>query len=170
MAEEIINRQLRSPLVTLDLSTYQIGGARVVYDLTQNLFEGLALKEQDFRQFLAEHDWQSYKGKHVAIGCSAEAIIPLWAEMLLATYLANHAQTVVYGSLEELEKEIIRKMIAALPTDLFANRAVVVKGCTDIPFPAYTYVQLTQKLLPVVKRLMFGEACSMVPIYKRANR
>ncbi len=167
MENTIVNRVASSPIVTLDLSEYKIEGERVMYDLKDNLFQGLVLREKDFRTFLKEHGWSVYAGKHVAIHCSADAIIPSWAQMLLTTYLAPHAETVVYGSFNDLEKQIIQKMLANINVEALTNRPVVVKGCGDIPFPEYIYVQLTQMLLPVVKSLMFGEPCSTVPIYKK---
>ncbi len=170
MEQPIVNRVAKSPIVTLDLSEYQLGGERLIYDLKDNLFQGLVLREKDFRTFLKEHDWAAYAGKHVAIQCSADAIVPSWAQMLLTTYLAPYAETVVYGSLDELEREITRKMLDAIELEPLANRPVVVKGCSNLAQPEYAYVALTQRLIPVVKSLMFGEPCSTVPIYKQKKK
>lgn len=170
MEETIVNRVASSPIVTLNMSDYKIEGERIIYDLKDNLFQGLVLREKDFRTFLKEHDWSVYEGKHVAIQCSVDAIVPSWAQMLLTTYLVPYAATVVYGSLDDLEKQIIQKMLAKVNVEELADRPVVVKGCSDIAFPEHIYVQLTQLLQPVVKSLMFGEPCSTVPIYKKKRK
>ena len=163
----IINRVASSGLVTLDLEEYYHPGERVVYDLAGNLFGGLILKEKDFRDFLKTHDWSSYAGQNVALICSADAIVPMWAFMLLAVHLAPHAHHVVFGDLEALENALFAEALAKINPEDFRGSKVVVKGCGKKPVPAYAYVEVTRKLQPVVQSLMFGEPCSTVPLYKR---
>ncbi|UYZ61725.1 DUF2480 family protein [Hymenobacter weizhouensis] len=165
--EEIINRVAQSALTTLNLEEFIHSGERVAYDIKDNLFHGLILREKDFREFIKTHDWSQYDGKNVAIICSADAIVPTWAYMLLATKLHGHAHRYVFGNLEALEQELFHEAIAALDAEQYRDAKVVVKGCGDKPVPTYAYVAIMQKLLPVAASLMYGEPCSTVPIYKR---
>ena len=167
MAEEIINRVANSPLVSFDLEAYYPTGERVVYDLKDNLFQGLILREKDFRTFIKAHDWGQYAGKHVAIICSAEAIIPTWAYMLLASKLQAEAATVIVGDAEALETALFQQQFAQIDWASFQGKKVVLKGCSDKPVPQAVYVAATNRLLPYVASLMFGEPCSTVPVYKR---
>jgi hypothetical protein len=163
----IINKVVNSGLLTLDLEDYYHPGERVVYDITDNLFHGLILKEKDFREFLKAHDWTQYTDKNVAIICSADAIVPTWAYMLLATYLEPYANFFVFGGLETLEEALFSRALAKLDLASFKDARVVVKGCGNLPVPTYAYVEITRLLKPHVKSLMYGEPCSTVPIYKR---
>lgn len=165
--EEIINRVTQSALTTLNLEEMIHPGERVVYDIKDNLFHGLILREKDFREFVKTHDWTQYDGKNVAIICSADAIVPTWAYMLLATKLQNHAHRYVFGDLDALEQELFQEAIAAIDADFYRDAKVVVKGCGTIPVPTYAYVAIMQKLLPVTSSIMYGEPCSTVPLYKR---
>ncbi|WP_020529223.1 DUF2480 family protein [Flexithrix dorotheae] len=167
MEEQIINRVANSPLISIDLEEYYHPGERVVYDLKQNLFQELILREKDFRAFVKENDWSQYKDKNVAIVCTADAIVPTWAFMLIASKLQPHANMVTFGSLEELESALFREAISKINTEELKDRMVVVKGCSDLPVPVSAYVELTRKLRPIVKSIMFGEPCSTVPIYKK---
>lgn len=169
MEAPIINRVAGSGLVSLDLETYYHPGERVVYDLKDNLYMGLMLREKDFRAFLKEHDWTQYAGKNVAITCSEDAIVPTWAYMLLTLQLQPYANTVVYGSLTDLEEKLYFDAIAQLDPDDYRDARVVVKGCSKVPVPTAAYVELTRRLRPVVQSLLFGEPCSTVPLYKRAK-
>ncbi|GAB3577008.1 DUF2480 family protein [Spirosoma luteolum] len=169
MEAPIINRVAGSGLVSLDLETYYHPGERVVYDLKDNLYMGLMLREKDFRAFLKEHDWTQYAGKNVAITCSEDAIVPTWAYMLLTLQLQPYANTVVYGSLTDLEEKLYFDAIAQLDPDDYRDARVVVKGCSRVPVPTAAYVELTRRLRPVVQSLLFGEPCSTVPLYKRAK-
>ena len=168
MAEqnEIVNRVSQSSLVSIDLETFYPQGERVVYDLAQNLFQGLILKEKDFRAFIKDHDWPQYKGKHVAITCSADAIIPTWAYMLLSSKMQPYAATVILGGLEELEKRLFSQVLSNINPEDYTNTKVVIKGCSGLPVPDSAYVDLTTKLRPYVSSIMFGEPCSTVPVYK----
>lgn len=163
---EIINKVAQSGLVSIDLKDFYDTGERIVYDLAQNLYQGLILKEKDFRQFLKEHQWESYTGKNVAIICSADAIVPTWAYMLLAVHLQPYAKNFVFGNLEDLEKHLFCKKFSETDWSVYEGKKVVVKGCSDLPIPLYAYVALTSILQPIVQSLMFGEPCSTVPIYK----
>ncbi len=165
--EEIINRVAKSGLITLDLEDYYHQGERVVYDLKDNLFMGMILKEKDFREFLKNHDWSQYTGKNVAVGCSEEAIIPTWAYMLLTLHLSPYAHTVVFGDLNDLEEKLFFDAITSIDPEEYRDARVVVKGCSKHPVPTAAYVEITRKLQPVVQTLMFGEPCSTVPLYKR---
>ena len=167
METEIINRVASSGLVTLDLEEYYHPGERIVYDLKDNLYMGLILKEKDFRAFLKEHDWRQYADKNVAITCTEDAIVPTWAYMLLTLQLQPHAHAVVYGSLADLEEKLYFDAIARLNPEAYRDARVVVKGCSKVPVPTAAYVELTRVLRPVVQSLLFGEPCSTVPLYKR---
>ena len=170
MEEElIVNRVANSGLLTLDLEAYYHSGQRVVYDLKNNLFHELILKEKDFRAFLKENDWAVYKGKNVAITCTADAIIPTWAFMLLTLYLRPHAHIIVYGNLEDLEDALFRDALSKIDLNHFRDAKVVIKGCGKLPVPASAYVEITRLLQPVVQSLMYGEPCSTVPLFKRAK-
>ncbi len=167
MEEPIVNRVARSALITLDLADFYHPGERLVYDLAQNLYQGLILKEKDFRAFVKEHDWSAYAGKNVALTCTAEAIIPTWAYMLLASALTPHAHLVVFGTLEQLEQALFQQALSRLNPEDYRDQRVVIKGCGEVPVPEYAYVEITRLLRPVVKSLMYGEPCSTVPVFKR---
>ena len=162
-----MNRVAGSGLVTLDLEDYYHPGERVVYDLKDNLYMGLILKEKDFRAFLKEHDWSQYAGKNVAITCSEDAIVPIWAYMLLTLQLEPHARSIVFGSLADLEEKLYFDAIARLDPGMYQDARVVIKGCSKVPVPTAAYVEITRILRPVVQSLLFGEPCSTVPLYKR---
>lgn len=167
MAEEIINRVAASGLISLDLEEYYHPGERVVYDLKDNLFMNMILKEKDFRTFLKEHDWSQYEGKNVAITCSEDVIIPTWAYMLLTLKLEPVANCVVKGSLKDLEVKLYQEALLTMDFEQYRDARVVVKGCSKVEVPAEVYVEVSRKLQPVVKSLMFGEPCSTVPLYKK---
>ena len=167
MEEPIVNRVARSALITLDLADFYHPGERVVYDLAQNLYQGLILKEKDFRAFVKEHDWSTYAGKNVALTCTAEAIVPTWAYMLLASALTPHAHLVVFGTLEQLEQALFQQALSRLNPEDYRDQRVVIKGCGEVRLPEYAYVEITRLLRPVVKSLMYGEPCSTVPVFKR---
>lgn len=167
METEIVNRVAGSGLVSLDLETYYHPGERIVYDLKDNLYMGLMLREKDFRAFLKEHDWSQYAGKNVAITCTEDAIVPTWAYMLLTLQLRPYAHTVVFGALADLDEKLYFDAIAAINPEDYRDARVVVKGCSKVPVPTAAYVELTRVLQPVVQSLLFGEPCSTVPLYKR---
>jgi len=167
MNEEIVNKVANSGLITLNLEDLRHEGERVTYDLRQNLFQELILKEKDFRAFIKERDWTEFKGKNVAIICSVEAIIPTWAFMLLVSAISPHANMVVYGDLEALEQALFQQAIDQLDSEDYRDQRIVVKGCGDEAIPTFAYVEVMRKLQSVAKSIMYGEPCSTVPLYKR---
>lgn len=167
MAEEIINRVAKSPLVTIDLEELYPEGRRILFDISPWLFEGLILKEMDFRESVQNHHWEEYKDTYVALTCKTDAIIPSWAYMLITSELAKYAHKIVVGDLVLLETVIFQEIIAALDPFKFKDKPVIIKGCSDKPIPETAQVQLIEKLLPIAKTIMFGEACSTVPLYKK---
>lgn len=167
MAEEIVNKVAKSPLVTLDLGDYYPQGERKVLDIAPWLLEGIMLREKDFRESVQQHPWSKYLNTYVAVHCSTDAIVPQWAYMLLAAHLAPYAHKVVYGDAAILESFIMEKAIDAIDVEEYKNKPVIVKGCGDRPIPNHAYLHLAAVLQPVVKTLMFGEACSTVPVYKK---
>jgi hypothetical protein len=168
MAEEIINRVANSKLVTLDLEEYYPKGKRIVFDLASWLIEGLVLREKDFRAQVKAHEWSQYKDTFIALSCTTDAIIPDWAYMLITIHLEPFSNKIVLGNLEALETAIYQDIIQNLDISSFKNKSIIIKGCSKKPVPSSAYVMITHKLKPVVKSIMFGEACSSVPLYKNS--
>lgn len=164
--EEIVNRVAKSGLITLDLEEIMLDGDRVELDIKDWLFQEMILKEKDFRLHVKEHDWQQYEGKYVAVNSSADAIIPVWAYMLITTKLKGIAKSVVAGSLEDLEKQLFVKALDQVEIGSFEGAKVVIKGCGNLPVRDFVYTETTNRLAPVVASLMYGEPCSTVPVYK----
>jgi len=164
---EIINKVAKSPLVTFDLEQYYNHGERVGYDIKPNLFQEIILKEKDFRAFVKDNDWSAYEGKNVAITCSADAIVPTWAYMLIVTKMQPFTNMVVFGDMGSLEDALFRQALAKGDIDDFKDAKVVIKGCGNLPVPTSAYVEITRLLMPVVTSIMYGEPCSTVPLYKR---
>ncbi|HZH94766.1 MAG TPA: DUF2480 family protein [Flavisolibacter sp.] len=167
MSDLMINKVANSGLLTLDLEKYLPQNNMITFDLKEHLFMGLILKEKDFREALKNMDWQPYAGKYVAVTCSVDAVIPVWAYMLLTTYLQPVAKDVYLGTEQELQQHLFLQNIEAINTEEFKDERVVVKGCGDTPIGNYAYAAITKVLLPVVKSIMYGEPCSTVPVYKR---
>ncbi|MFP5080803.1 DUF2480 family protein [Pedobacter sp. JCM 36344] len=167
--ENFVNKVAASGLITLNLEEYFHQGERIVYDIKDNLFHGLMLREKDFREFIKSHDWSVYTDKNIAIICSADAIVPTWAYMLLASKMKPYANEVIFGSLHTLEAMLFVRALSKIDVNSFANERVVIKGCADIEVPIAAYVEITSLLTPVVKSIMYGEPCSTVPIYKRKD-
>lgn len=167
MPEEIVNRVAKSPIVTLDLEELYHPGERVLYDLKDNLFQGMILREKDFREFVKAHDFSQYEGKNVALTCTVDAIVPTWAYMVLVSKMQPYAHMVVCGDLAALEDALFRDAISHLDMEAFTERPVVVKGCSKHPVPASAYVEITRLLRPHAKTIMYGEPCSTVPVYKK---
>lgn len=165
--EEIINRVAKSPLTTLDLADYYHKGERLVYDIKDNLYQGVMLREKEFRSFLKEKNWEEYKDKNVAITCSVDAIVPTWAYMLLASKLSPHAHMVVFGDLAVLDMALMKEALGKIDLAGLKDAKVVVKGCGDIAIPEFAFVEVTRLLTPHVTSLMYGEPCSTVPVYKK---
>ncbi len=166
---EIVNKVAQSGLVTIDLEDLYVPGERVLFDMKDWLFEELILKEKDFREKLKEQDWNIYSGKFVAITCSVDAVVPTWAFMLVVTQLKPVAKKVSFGDLHKLEEELFDEEISKLNIADFNDKKIVIKGCSKIEVPVSAYVNLTAKLRPVVKSIMYGEPCSTVPVYKRKD-
>lgn len=167
MADEIVNRVANSKLVTIDLEDYYPQGERVLLDIKQWLFQELILKEKDFRISINQHNWSQYENAFVALTCSSDAIIPSWAYLLISTKLTSIAKKVIVGNLTELENSIFQEVITNMDVTNFNDKPIIIKGCSDKFIPESSYVQLVSKLTPIAKSVMFGEACSTVPLYKK---
>jgi hypothetical protein len=167
MAEEIINRVANSKLVTFNLEDLYPKGERVAFDISQWLLEGIVLRETDFREKASNHNWAQYQNKYVALFCSTDAIVPGWAYLLLSLHLSPFAAKVTVGSLEELESILFAELLLNLDVSEYADKPVIIKGCAHKPIPQNAYVLLAQKLQPFAKSIMYGEACSSVPLFKR---
>lgn len=166
--EEIKNRVAENKnLVTLDLEDYYPVGERILFDIKNWLFEGLLLREKDFRKQVSDHDWSQYQDAYLAFTCSTEAIIPGWAYLLLTSAALPYAKKITVGSLENLETLLYHNIIDTLDLSKYQNKFVIIKGCSNKPVPESAYIDLIQKLQPVAKSILYGEACSSVPIFKR---
>ncbi|MBS1731443.1 MAG: DUF2480 family protein [Bacteroidetes bacterium] len=166
--EAIVNKVAESGLITLNLEDFlPKEEACGMFDLKQFLFMELILKEKDFRQSLKDFHWQTFENKYVAVYCSADAIIPLWAYMLSAVYLQQVAKEIFYGTVESMKEQILLNEIEKIDTENFVDKRIVIKGCGDATIPASAYFSITKKLKPFVKSLMYGEPCSTVPVYKK---
>lgn len=168
MENILVNKVAESGIITLNLEQYIPDATSViVFDLKPFLFKELILREKDFRESLAAHDWQVYKGKNVAVTCSADAIIPMWAYMLVASALEPFAHYIKFGTQAQLETSMMLDAINNIDAGIYKDKRVVIKGCGDISIPEDAFVAITQKLRPEVKSLMYGEPCSTVPVYKK---
>jgi len=167
VAEEIINRVANSKLVTFDLEDLYPKGERVIFDISKWLLEGIVLREKDFRESAQQHDWSQYTGKYVALHCSTDAIVPSWAYLLLSIHLAPYASKMVVGNLELLETVLFTEVLQNIDLSEYEDKPVIIKGCAHKPIPESAYLLLAQKLHPVARSIMYGEACSSVPLYKR---
>ena len=165
--EEIVNRVASSKLTTIDLEELYDHGERAEYDIADNLFQGLVLREKDFRAFVKEHDWSTYQDKNVNIICSADAIVPTWAYMLLVTKIEPYANMVIYGSKEQLEQSLYQQAINRIDPEDYQDSKIVIKGCSNLPVSTYAYTEITRLLRPYVSSIMYGEPCSTVPLYKK---
>ena len=169
MEDVIVNKVAESGLITIDLEEYYPKEETAVFDLKDHLFMGLILKEKEYREALKNIDWSVYQNKNVAITCSADAVIPMWAYMLTATYLQPVAKEVVFGNEDFLHRTLFLKNLSKINTGEYADKRVVIKGCGDKSISETAYVEITKLLRPVVKSIMYGEPCSTVPIYKKAK-
>jgi hypothetical protein len=167
MQEQIVNKVAQSGLISIDLEEFYPAEERVLFDIKPWLFEELILKEKDFREQVKNHDWPQYQNKFVALTCTADAIVPTWAYMLIASALTPFAKKITFGDLKKLEEEIFHDLISKLNPDDYKDQRVVIKGCSTKEVPASAYVELTNFLQPIVKSIMYGEPCSTVPVFKR---
>lgn len=167
MQEEIRNRVAESKLETFNLEEFYPEGDRILFDIKDWLDQGFILKEKDFRAMASVHNWEQYKGTYVALHCSSDAIVPTWAYMLLTTKLSPYCKKVVLGSLDTLETLIYQEVIQELDLSAYSNKPVIIKGCSKKAVPENAYLFITAKLQNIAKSVMYGEACSSVPLYKR---
>ncbi|MDP2059010.1 MAG: DUF2480 family protein [Flavobacteriaceae bacterium] len=167
MSEEIINRVSNSKLVTIDLEDYYVEGKRHRLDISQWLDEGLVLREKKFRQAVESYDWTFYQDGLVALHCSTDAIVPIWAYMLISSKLSGIAAKIVLGNLEDLERELFINQISKLNPSDYTAKNVIIKGCSKKPVPDAAYILITQKIVSFTKAIMYGEACSSVPVFKK---
>ena len=167
--EQIINKVANSALITFNLEDYYEPGERVLLDIKDQLYEGLILREKDFRDFIKIHNWAQYENKLMAITCSTDAIVPTWAYMLLAIALKPFARRVIFGSLQELEIENYRNALSKIQWSDFKDAKIVIKGCSKVDVPVAIYVEVVNQLKPYAGSLMFGEPCSTVPLFKKSK-
>lgn len=166
---EIVNRVQESGLIPMDLADFKPTVEIIEIDIANQLWQGLILKEKDFRLWIKENDWKSFEDKAVFIHCSADAIVPTWAYMLVASQLVGLSPCFIIGSKIELEKELIKAEIAKIDLAEFTDGRIIIKGCSDISAPEFAMSELLKHLQPVAKSIMYGEPCSTVPIYKQAK-
>ncbi len=167
MEGEIVNKVAKSGLITFNLEDYYQKGERVEFDIAPFLWQGLVVKEKDFRAAVKAYNWSQFKDKLVAISCSTDAIIPSWAFMLVSLAIAPFAKKVGLGTLNDLERDLFTASLAKLDISEFTDQRVIIKGCSDFPVPEMAYIAIAQILQPITKSLMFGEACSTVPLFKQ---
>ncbi len=167
MEEQIKNRVANSAIVTLDLEDFYPEGKRIELDISPWLLEGIFLREIDFREHVQTHNWSQYQDSYVALGCSTEAIVPGWAYMLVSLELAPYAKKTVVGTLETLESILYSIIIENLNIDPFIGKPVIIKGCATKPIPENAFVLISQRLQPIARSVMYGEACSSVPLFKK---
>lgn len=167
MADEIINRVAQSKLITIDLEDYYPSGKRVLFDISDWLLEGLILREKEFRAYVAEYDWSQHQGQYIALFCATDAIIPAWAYMLVSVHLTPFVEKIIIGTLDNLETSIYQDIISKLDVSSYQDTPVILKGCANKPIPDNAYTMMIAKLRGVAKSVMYGEACSSVPLYKR---
>lgn len=165
--DTIVNRVADSKLEVFDLEDYYPSGKRIALDISQWLTEGFLLIEKEFRKQLAEHDWQMYKDAYVAIYCSTDAILPAWATMLVTVYLTPHAKLVSNGSVEDIDSVLYQQILEKIDYGKYQDKPVILKGCSRKPVPMSAYITAAQHLQGVAKSIMYGEACSAVPLFKR---
>ncbi|MGA9638878.1 DUF2480 family protein [Flavobacterium sp.] len=167
--EEIINKVAQSQLEVFDLEDYYPKGIRTQIDISQWLIEGFLLKEKDFREALKNHDWSQYQDHLVAIHCSTDAIVPAWSSILVTIQLAPFAKKIINGSLEDLEASLYEELLSKIDYSGYQDKAVIIKGCSRKPVPMRGYVLAAHYLQPFARSIMYGEACSAVPLYKKVK-
>ena len=163
----LLNKVAESGLVTINLEAFYPKEEIAVFDLKDFLFMGLILKEKDFRAAMQATDWENYRNKNVAVTCTADAVIPVWAYMLVAVNLQPLAKNIFVGNEAALIDTLILKNIDAFNVDEFAGKRIVIKGCGDLSIHESAYLAITTKLRPQAKSIMYGEPCSTVPVYKK---
>ena len=169
MSEEIVNRVQKSGLVTIDMDDIELPKKILELDIKCWLSEGLFLKEKEYRTNVLCHDWSKYKNSYVYVHCSSDAIIPTWAYMLVSSQLENHTKKVTMGNKKRFYERYFENAINKLDFTIYSDKSVIIKGCSDEKIPISAYHLITTKLKPIAKSIMFGEACSAVPVYKKSN-
>ena len=164
---EFVNKVAESGLITIDLENWYPKGEMVVLDLKDYLFMGMIVKEQEFRDSLKNTDWEIYRNKMVSVICSADAIIPSWAFMLVASYLQPVCKELALATPEEMRKQVFLRNIQSINSMDYKDQRVIIKGCGDTPIGDFAYLEITRILRPVVRSLMYGEPCSTVPVFKK---
>ena len=167
MQDQIVNKVANSKLEVFDLEDYYFVGNRIQIDISIWLEDGFLLKEKDFRETLANQNWAQYQDAFIAVNCATNAIIPAWAIILVATYLIPFAKKTVNGNLYDLETSLYQDALASIDYTFYSGKPVILKGCSKKPVPESAYVFALEKLLPIAKSIMYGEACSAVPLFKR---
>ena len=167
MNDPIINKVTESNLVTIDLEKFYPGEEAALFDLSDHLFMNIILKEKEFRETLKNYNWEKFRNKQVAITCTADAIIPVWAYMLVTAYLQPIAAIVMVADEKELHKIIFLKNLSKINAEEFTDKKIVIKGCGKIPIGDFAYAEITRLLMPVAKSIMYGEPCSTVPVFKK---
>src|SRR5438034_1038641 len=167
MSDLIVNKVAESGLITLDLETYYPKVNLEIFDMKDHLFMGLILKEKDFREAMKQLDFSKYQDKYVAVTCSVDAVIPVWAYMLVASNLQPYAKDVFLGTAEEFHKQLFLQELKKINPAEFDDKRMVVKGCGDTPIGEFAYLEITRILRPVAKTIMYGDPCSTVPVYKQ---
>ncbi|PAM92364.1 hypothetical protein B4N84_26545 [Flavobacterium sp. IR1] len=168
--EEIINKVANSALEVFDLEDYYPKGIRVQIDIAQWLLEGFLLREKDFREHLKNHDWSQYQDQYVAINCSTDAIVPTWASILVAIHVAPYAKKTVNGTIEDLDASLYEGLLSTIDYTAYQNKPVIIKGCSRKPVPMRAYILAAAYLQPFARSIMYGEACSAVPLYKQPKK
>lgn len=170
MEQEIINKVANSALEIFDLEDYYPKGIRSQIDISQWLLEGFLLREKDFREQLKNHDWSQYQDHFVAVFCSKDAIVPAWASILVTLHAAPFAKKIVNGTLEDLDTALYQEILATIDYSFYQDKPLIIKGCSKKPVPMSAYVLAAQNLQPFAKSIMYGEACSAVPLYKAPKK
>ncbi|NDP25852.1 MAG: DUF2480 family protein [Flavobacterium sp.] len=165
--EEIVNKVANSTLEIFDLEDYYPKGTRAQIDISKWFLEGFLLKEKDFRAHLQEHDWSQYQDQYVAIHCSTEAIFPAWASILVAIKLSPFAKKIVNGTIEDLDAALYEEILSTINYSVYENKAIIIKGCSKKPVPMRAYILAANYLQPFARSIMYGEACSAVPLFKK---
>ena len=170
MENEIINKVASSGIITIDLEEYYQKGERKIIDIKNQLFQGLILREKDFREYIKTNNWESYNNCFVAITCSADAIVPTWAYMLVSLALQPYANKICFGNLETLESILYEEQFSKINFENYKDARIVIKGCGNLPVPLHAYTSIAERLKPYAKSIMYGEPCSTVPLYKTAKK
>jgi hypothetical protein len=168
--EEIINKVANSILEVFDLEDYYPAGVRVQIDISQWLIDGFLLKEKDFREQLNNQDWSKYQDQYVAVACGTNAIIPKWAIILVTMHLAPYAKKIINGNVEDLDSALYEELLPEIDYTAYQDKPIIIKGCSRKPVPMRAYVLAAQYLQPYARSIMYGEACSAVPLYKSSKK